>query len=475
MIKKSLFLILSLVAGLAMAQTEPVSQPSSLNFSSIKTYRVSVSFSSAGAGGHLVVMSKNPITFMPLDNTAYLKGQVINGVKVVSVGAGTFTFFKNLLQNNLYHIAVFAYNEQGVNINYKSDNPLTGSVTTASASFGNYYNGIDFNSSNLVSNLTSLIQAHTMIDYGQFDETIIANFYEADTIVGGITQKYIICQYSGEHKVYTGPFSYQGSTPYYSREHRVAKSWYDFTGLGGSITGVPEGNDIHSLELVQNDVNSSRSNNPFGEVTGNPWSNSYLEFIIGKDYRDILVVEPMENRKGDVARAHFYMMLAYNGKYGQNWGLDNMLTLSQSQEMQVLLDWHYNDPPDDFEKTRHEFVYEIQGNRNPLIDFPQLVDCMDFRDVSKQASCDVNVGIATNLANEFGTFIYPNPSTGILYMQDAKAKDVKAIHIFNMLGVEQSNFSLENDSINVEQLNKGLYIISIETNKKNYISKFQLK
>ena len=104
MIKKSLFLILSLVAGLAMAQTEPVSQPSSLNFSSIKTYRVSVSFSSAGAGGHLVVMSKNPITFMPLDNTAYLKGQVINGVKVVSVGAGTFTFFKNLLQNNLYHI-----------------------------------------------------------------------------------------------------------------------------------------------------------------------------------------------------------------------------------------------------------------------------------------------------------------------------------------------------------------------------------
>ena len=222
-------------------------------------------------------------------------------------------------------------------------------------------------------------------------------------------------------------------------------------------------------------MNSSRSNNPFGEVTGNPWSNSYLEFIIGKDYRDIFVVEPMENRKGDVARAHFYIMLAYNGKYGQNWGLDNMLTLSQSQEMQVLLDWHYNDPPDDFEKTRHEFVYEIQGNRNPLIDFPQLVDCMDFRDVSKQASCDVNVGIATNLANEFGTFIYQNPSTGIIYMQDAKAKDVKAIHIFNMLGVEQSNFSLENDSINVEQLNKGLYIISIETNKKNYISKFQLK
>lgn len=475
MIKQSLLLVLALISGWAMAQTEPVTQPSNLNFSSIRTYRVSVSFSSAGADGHLMVVSKDPITFVPVDNTFYLKGQNVSGAKVVSVGAGTFTFFKNLLQNNNYNVAVFAYNEQGFNINYKSDNPLAGSVTTATANFGNYYNGIDFNSSNLVSSLTSLIQPHTSIDYSQFDENIVANFYETDTIVGGVTKKYIICQYSGERKVYTGTFSYQGSAPYYSREHRVAKSWYDFSGLGSSITGVPEGNDIHALELVQNDVNTARSNNPFGEVTGNPWSNSYLEFIIGKDARNILVVEPMENRKGDVARAHFYMMLAYNGKYGQNWGLDNMLTLSQSQEYQVLLDWHYNDPPDDFEKTRHEYVYEIQGNRNPLIDFPQLVDCIDFRDVSKQASCDVNVGIAQNLANQYGTFIYPNPSTGILHMQDVKARDVQSIHIFNMLGVEQNNFSLENDSINVEKLNKGLYIISIETKSKNYISKFQLK
>ena len=293
--------------------------------------------------------------------------------------------------------------------------------------------------------------------------------------MGGVSQKYIVCQYSGEHKVYTGTFSYQGSTPFYSREHRIAKSWYDFTGLGGNITDVPEGNDIHSLELVQNDVNTSRSNNPFGEVTSAPWSNSYLEFIIGRDDRNIVVVEPKEDRKGDVARAHFYMMLAYNGKYGENWGLDNMLTLSQSQEYQVLLDWHYNDPPDEFEKTRHEYVYEIQGNRNPLIDFPQLVDCIDFRDMTKQANCDVNVGIANNLANQYGTFIYPNPSTGILFMQDVKAKDVQSVHIYNMIGIEQFDFSLAHDSIDVKNLNKGLYIISIQTKKKNYISKFQLK
>jgi endonuclease I len=475
MMKQHLFLLLTFLSGIAMAQIEPEMQPTNLNFSSIKAYRVSLSFSSAGADGHLVVVSEDPINFMPIDNTNYLKGENINGVKVISVGSGTFTFFKNLLHGNAYNVAIYAYNEAGFNINYKNDSPLTGSVTTQSAGFENYYNGIDFNSSNLVSNLTNLIQAHTMIDYGQFDENIVANFLEKDTVVNGITQKYTTCQYSGEIKVYTGEFSYQGSTPFYSREHRVAKSWYDFTGLGGSIVNVPEGNDIHALDLVQNDVNTARSNNPFGEVTSNPWSNSYLQFVIGKDDRDVTVVEPKEDMKGDVARAHFYIMLAYNGKYGENWGLDNMLSISSSQEYQVLLDWHYNDPPSAFEKTRHEYVSEIQGNRNPLIDFPQLVDCIDFSDMSKQANCDVNVGIRENLANEFGTFIYPNPSTGILYMQDVKAKDIEEIHIYNMLGIEQNNFSFDYDSINIALLNKGLYFISIETKKRNYISKFQLK
>ena len=69
MIKQSLFLVFTLFALLVTAQTEPATQPTNLNFTSIKTYRVSVSFSSAGANGHLVVVSKDPITFAPVDNT----------------------------------------------------------------------------------------------------------------------------------------------------------------------------------------------------------------------------------------------------------------------------------------------------------------------------------------------------------------------------------------------------------------------
>ena len=468
-------LFLALLVSSSYGQTEPSTQPSNLNFSGIKSYRVSTSFSSSGADGHLVVISKNPISFSPTDNVEYLKGQRIGDIKIGSVGGGTFTFFKNLLQDNTYYISVYAFNQQGANINYKSDSPLEGSITTSGTNYGNYYDGINFSSSNVVNDLTTLIQDHTQITYGQFDENIIADFFETDTVVAGSTQKYVTCQYSDEKRLYSGTFSFTTPTPRYSREHRLPFSWMNFQQITrAEFEDTDEGCDVHALDLVQNNVNSSRSNEPFGEVE-NAWANSYLEFKIGTDANSLLVAEPKEDIKGDVARALFYMMLTYNGKYGQNWGLDNLLSAAADQDLQVLLDWHYNDLPDDFEKTRHEYVYEKQSNRNPFVDFPQLVDCIDFSDVTKRANCDVNVGIASRIKNEFGTFIYPNPSHGVLYLENVKAKDIKEIHIINLIGVEQHNFSIDGDSIIVKNLAKGIYFLSLETNRKNYISKFQLK
>jgi endonuclease I len=484
MSKIGLFIVALLTSVSLLAQTEPASQASNLNFSGIKTYRANVSFTSSGANGHLVVFSKNPITFTPVDNTTYLKGEVMSGVKVASVGSGTFTLIKNLLQGNSYHVAVFAYNTQGANINYKNTNPLTSIVTTASAGFGNYYNNIDFTASNVVNQLTTLIQpknkpgvtpAEPMITYNEFKTIFIPDFFEVDTVVAGVTRKYVNCQYSNEKRIFDGTFSFTTPQPQYSREHRTAKSWYDFTGLGTAITDILEGADIHSLDLVQNDVNTSRSNFAFGEIVGNPWADSYLEYKKGRDANNNIVVEPREDRKGDVARANLYMMLAYNGKHGENWGLDNMLTLSSTQDIQVLLDWHFADLPDDFEKTRHEYVYEKQGNRNPLIDFPQLANCIDFTDMTKAANCEVSVGIQDLIKAESGNFVYPNPSTGTLFYQGIKGKDISNIHIYNLLGVEQNNFTFNQDSIEVSKLVKGLYIISLEGKKKHYISKFQLK
>jgi endonuclease I len=40
----------------------------------------------------------------------------------------------------------------------------------------------------------------------------------------------------------------------------------------------------------------------------------------------------------------------------------------------VLLAWHRMDPVSDKEKTRAIEVNKIQGNRNPFIDYPELVE-----------------------------------------------------------------------------------------------------
>jgi hypothetical protein len=95
--------------------------------------------------------------------------------------------------------------------------------------------------------------------------------------------------------------------------------------------------------------------------------------------------------------------------------------------------------------------------------------------MTKRANCDVNVGTTIRVENEFGHFVYPNPSNGMLFLTGIEDKDIEQIRIFNLLGAEQTKYTLEGDSILVDQLTKGTYIVSIKTKKKNYMSKFQLK
>jgi endonuclease I len=44
----------------------------------------------------------------------------------------------------------------------------------------------------------------------------------------------------------------------------------------------------------------------------------------------------------------------------------------------MLVKWHSNDEVSLYEKHRNRAIWEKQGNRNPLIDFPQYVSKIDF-------------------------------------------------------------------------------------------------
>ena len=55
--------------------------------------------------------------------------------------------------------------------------------------------------------------------------------------------------------------------------------------------------------------------------------------------------------------------------FSARWGAD----IEEGEEA-VLRAWAADDPPDDRERARNDAIEGIQGNRNPFIDCPGLLD-----------------------------------------------------------------------------------------------------
>jgi len=122
--------------------------------------------------------------------------------------------------------------------------------------------------------------------------------------------------------------------------------------------------DLHHLFPTDSRANSTRGNIPFGEVNGQQ-VNGCPQSERGDDiYAGISSFEPPTSHKGNVARALFYFSVRYR------------ISISDTEEV-FLRQWHTLDPVDSDEIARHQKIYDIQGNRNPFIDEPGLVDQID--------------------------------------------------------------------------------------------------
>ena len=131
----------------------------------------------------------------------------------------------------------------------------------------------------------------------------------------------------------------------WNREHVWAQSltnnWFGESGAGA---------DAHHLRPCDPGLNSSRGNKKFGESSG--YFNPYNVENSNADYR------------GDVARIIFYMMVRYAEEV-QNKGL-SFTSIAESKE--ILLKWNKEDPVSQTEIIRNDYIYTVQGNRNPFID-----------------------------------------------------------------------------------------------------------
>lgn len=154
----------------------------------------------------------------------------------------------------------------------------------------------------------------------------------------------------------------------WNREHVWPKSHGDF----GTSTTKVAGTDLHALRPTDKSVNNDRGNKDFddaetqhSECTGCYFSNNNWE--------------PPDVVKGDVARTLFYMDVRYAGEFSEpdlslfNGYTDISVDVGTLGKLCSMYQWNVDDPVDSRELERNMGVYELQGNRNPFIEYPNFV------------------------------------------------------------------------------------------------------
>lgn len=373
----SIFLTIESAFGAA-----PSNQANTFKASNIKPWLFNFTFNAAsgGADAYLVVINTNINNDVPVNGKVYKTGQALGANKVAYVGGIKTIEIKPCAAATKYYVKIFAFNNIS-NPEYNLVNPLFDSVVTAGSNMGNYYGNISPASSSFVSDLTALINNHTFRTYDDYEKILVPTFYERDTVINDTAKKVVQCEYSNEFKIYLPPFDFANNSINYSREHVLPKNWMNKRGIpNGDLIYYPEGADYHNLLLTRtNNVNSTRSDNPYGKVSS--ITSSYLQCKYGKNTSNVNVFEPKQDIKGNGSRCMMYEMICYNNTLG-NWGLSNLGGKAPSQNQDLLKEWHKIDEVDNYEIARHELIYSLQNNRNPFIDHPEWADCIDFSNIS---------------------------------------------------------------------------------------------
>ncbi len=219
--------------------------------------------------------------------------------------------------------------------------------------------------------LHDIIDDHTTISYGQIWNAFWSTDNKGNNVVWDMYSDGADYTYSYQNgSDQCGNFSKEGDC--YNREHSWPKSWFS-----GGEDGVP-GRDLHHIFPTDGYVNQGRSNYPYGEVAGSGSGVTTYQngSKLGLCKSDVgysgKVFEPIDEYKGDFARAYFYMSTRYY-REDSDWGSSGMTTKANLKDWAVtmLLRWSDADPVSQKEIDRNEVVYGIQGNRNPFIDHPE--------------------------------------------------------------------------------------------------------
>ena len=222
----------------------------------------------------------------------------------------------------------------------------------------------------LKSKLGAIIHCGVRYKYGSGNKKTWDGFFHTDR---DTTTNLVLDMYSLETR-YFNPQKPTASVLELDIEHMFPKSWW-----GGDVNEAYC--DLFHLVPADYSANRSKSNHAPGIPSDTTFWNGSFATGSGSSYGLQKVFCPADEYKGDFARAYFYIATCYGEslQWTNSGDAAKAMTNNHWQEFQpwlrdLLVSWHRMDPVSDKEKQRAIEVNKIQGNRNPYIDYPELVE-----------------------------------------------------------------------------------------------------
>ena len=236
---------------------------------------------------------------------------------------------------------------------------------------GEYYKAADGKcGAELKTALFNIIKNPSVTSY----KGLYSAYVKTDTRADGFVRDWYSNATNYRHNVdNAGNYSKEGDM--YNREHSIPQSWFS--------EASPMVSDVVHVLPTDGYVNNRRSSYLLAEVSSVTYSskNNYSKLGSCKTtgYSGT-VFEPNDEIKGDMARIYFYMATCYQDKC-TNWTKGEATKVFSTQNkgltnwvVDMFMDWSKRDLIDDVETARNNAVQEVQGNRNPFVDYPGLED-----------------------------------------------------------------------------------------------------
>ncbi len=286
-----------------------------------------------------------------------------------------------------------------------------------------------------------------VLDYGGGPSFTWEGFYSTDNI-----NDTVIDMYSKYKRKFNG-FSAVDSMHI---EHSLPKSWW-----GGHENNAYK--DLYHLYPADGLTNTTKSNLPLGEVTGIPdLSNGKSKIGLngfGTSYFE-KCFEPADEFKGDFARSYFYISTVYEDLFNL-WQSpmmnNNVYPVWKPWALDLLLKWHRQDPVSAKELARIEQVYNIQGNRNPFIDYPTLAEYIWGADTTKifPFPVEINPFLLTPRSGskiDFGVILQNDTRINALHIQGANINSTLSLAFKN----SHNSFSLSSSNLSTSSVLAGV-------------------